>query len=227
MADWNVQATWDAAYNIGYNGQRFGYSRAGMIRAANSDTPDLDFYINRAQQLVNRHNLTPNTDVLVVGCGLGFFVEVLVDFGADAYGIDISTLMVSRIPTESRSDIATRCSVGDILAPDIVQTVKTLKGGSGTSSVVISEDLLSALDPTEYTSFFNNCESLTKRNGQIFHLVSTAKIDPDTQQKYPIPQTRLDLSVQWRTLDEWASMTPVGHTLVSVHTFDSLEGTAP
>lgn len=208
MVDWNSQATWNALYNI--DGVE-GYNRTNMIKAYMPDSPDLDFYIDRMQNLVSRNVLTPNTDVLVVGCGIPFLCEVINSFGGNAYGMDNSTLIQALALTESTA--SDRLLLGNIFtnASILINTLlKPVFGGNGKVDVVITEDLLSVLSDSEIPTVLAQCEGLVSANGIIVHMIMC-------DDGRPTPRTFTELGgLYWRTLETYAAYNP-NHLWISLN----------
>lgn len=212
---WNLQSTWEALYQL----RGGSYNRTTMAKVVREGN---NLYDIRVQNLLRLGLLAGNEKVIVVGCGFGFIIEALMTEGFDVWGFDISTYIAASVEENTNSDVAARFTQADILDPNISQIVRQLV--TGQMDVCLTEDVLTVIDPVDYATFFTNCENIHKNGNRNIHFVTDAFVEGGV--KRPIPQDWIDHNMQWRTLDEWAAIVPVGHFIVSVRTFNMLEGAA-
>ncbi len=105
LKEWSTRDEWDAAYDIGAEPQgrppgrpeiRLGYTRAVMM----------PFCEERAVRLAQALGWRAGTRVIVVGCGLGWTVEVLRRNGIVAVGTDISPWVHARKNEADAEEVA-------------------------------------------------------------------------------------------------------------------------
>lgn len=237
MANWNLQSTWDELYSIKIRnpakpnyGQSVGYTREGMIAASNPYSDNLDFYIERIRTLLNRNDLTPNQDVLVIGCGLPFLVEVLMDNAlwislgypapnANVYGMDNSTLIQTLALTETPA-VSTRLLLGNIFTSVSVLLTTLLRpvfGGNGRVGIVVTEDVLPDIADEDLATFFSQCEGLATNSGTIIHFVTC-------NDGSAIPPSFSTIGMFWRTLETYHALAPTHIFLSCNEGYRSLGG---
>jgi hypothetical protein len=125
IQDWTLQATWDAAYDIGVADQpavRLHYHRAVIYPALQ----------NRAQQLVTILGLTSTSTIAVVGAAYGWLEEALLEAlpGLTIVSVDTGALIhTQKAQTETASIRAAIIAAG--LDPD---------SGTGASVLAQADD---------------------------------------------------------------------------------------
>lgn len=103
---------YDASYfdghsqRVRHNAGYYRYKRWARNAGENSTG---EFYKDIAQRLDNKYNLS-GKKILEIGCAKGFIVEDLREFGADAYGLDISSYAIG----EASPLVQPYLTVGDI-----------------------------------------------------------------------------------------------------------------
>lgn len=244
MPDWNLQSTWETAYRI--RGGRpnkvdsvlptgagfgevltYGDGRKFAIQLSDDGQPGLSHYRFTLNKLGAVPAFTPATNVLVVGCGFGWLVEVMMDAGSNsAWGTDISTYIHSLL---SNPDMNVPQVVQDrVLNVDITDpTAKAqfIAAGAGTNKgefnwlvtelVVESFDPVS--DPVAFTAFLDALDNLrAPGQGGVAHYVADEL--PST-----VGRHNESLGMTWLTLAEWVAYRPA-HWWVSAHTGEILGG---
>ena len=148
--------------------------------------------------------LAARDTVLVVGCGLGFLMEHLIDdVGcslANVWGVDTSLWIHTERLTEGRNDTRLQIVNADIESAVIRTTLGTLCGISRFNWVVTEDMLPSYTDSQAVQSLLDGCDLIKSGNGQVAHIVSTL-----------LPGASQDSSLWWRTIEEWQSERPAHH----------------
>lgn len=186
MADWNDPATWnlftrrrqskDFLPNVGAS---IDYLDGRLF--ANSLGIDLQHFKRTAQQLGAIPNFTPSTDVLVVGCGFGWLLEVFRDLGSNNYwGTDTSTLIHSLLtdPTlEIDSEIQARILSIDVQDPNAAQLFKAAGAGDnkGEWNWIVTEHLLETWPIADIPTLCADLDGLRNNQpGGVAHYVQMA-----------------------------------------------------
>lgn len=156
-------------------------------------------------------NFNPGTNVLIVGCGFGWTIEVAIDeFGHNRiWGVDTSSWIQTSKFTHSRGDVAP-------LILNVPLTVTALRsagaGQQGRFDWVITELVVESLDPaTELQPFLDECEGILRPNGNVGHIFAGKLTDPGEGDVHD-----RSLGLQWRTLAEWVAERP-SHYWLNVH----------
>lgn len=216
MADWNLKSTWEQAYKA-YQGRpdlpRFGETLSyldGRIyaRCLNWDgTGGLAFHQNRIKGF-NRF-ISTNDDILVVGCGFGWLVEVLVNLGyTNTWGTEISTVIQSRltdsaygVPTEIQNKVLDI----DVTDPTAKDQFKAIGAGDnkGEFDFIITEHILEDWSYSDIPNLLDSLDNLMSNNpeGAPIHLLVTLdRVTPSQVDDEIIPNQY--------TLDEWEAIRP-------------------
>jgi len=150
--DWEYDY-WNSATGAGYSAPP---KRRYQIDTA-LENPQGEMWKDRAYNLVSSQPFL-NSTVLEIGCGMGYLVEDLVDFGVDAYGIDISNYAIDTAQAR-RPDLASRFSVQDC---------RDLSGyGRNAFGYVFTHDFLSCLTTPEIVSFFDEVNRISRNSVHI------------------------------------------------------------
>ena len=120
--------------------------------------PQGEMWKDRAHNLLSSQPFL-NSTILEVGCGLGYMTEDLIDFGVDAYGVDISPWAISQIQAR-RPDLASRFSVLD------VRTGLTVYGRNQ-FDYLWSHDFVSCLTDAELTAFFTEGRRVSRNQVHV------------------------------------------------------------
>jgi 2-polyprenyl-3-methyl-5-hydroxy-6-metoxy-1,4-benzoquinol methylase len=213
---------WDeATYNQAYG---LGYTRASHWRN------DVVGLAHHKSQLVKLENALPqfnrNNDVLVVGCGYGFLMEVMIDLGATSvWGTDISSYIQTNKTTEARSDVAPLILDINVTDTDAVAQFASAGAGGGGGSAgkfhwVITELVIESYDPVanlaEFTTFLDGLDALVRTGGQTGVAHIFAGVLPDDPHDH-------SLGLLWMTGAEWTAYRPA-HYWIDVHTWQVLGG---
>lgn len=202
---------WDEAlYNQAYSR---GYNR--VVRWKN----DLIGLVHDKNQLAKMETSLPqfnrNNDVLIVGCGYGFFMEVMIDLGATSvWGTDISSYIHANKATEARADIAPRILDIDISDNQARNDFNAAgAGGTGPNKgrfhwvisdfVIESFNLVTEL--AEFTGFLDDLDSLVRTSGQIGVIHLFAGLLPDGPGGSPHDHS---LGMTWIPLEDWVPYAP-------------------
>ena len=218
MPDWNDPQTWADAYELrGSRPDKPGYGQtltyldgrdyAGQL--ASDDSPGLSHYRHTLQKL-GATGISPAAETLIVGCGLGWLVEVLDDIGSNAvWGADTSTLIQS---TWDNPAVGILPSIRlllhgiDIQDPDAIDQFKAVGAGNnkGEFRNIITEHVLEGLEPGDISTFLDACDAiLTSGQTNVLHLVTAHDFIAPGQSDPAILLNQL-------TLAEWAAFRP-GH----------------
>lgn len=160
-----------------------------------------------------------NSDMLVVGCGYGFLMEVMVDSGArHVWGTDISPYIQANKEAEARSDVAPLILDIDVVDTDAqAQFAAAGAGGQGANEGkflwIISEHVVEgfnveteAADLIMYLEGLDDLLSSSNRAG-IIHLF--AGLLPDDPHDH-------SLGLTWLPLEDWVPYAP-HHYWIDTH----------
>lgn len=203
-------------------GEWVTYGRRLAQRVKNRFDDELTLYIERLTALEQGVRLNRDTDILVVGCGFGYLVEVALDLGSTRmWGTDTSPWIQEEKATEARSDVALRIFDIDITDSDASDQFKTAIGsGNGKFSWIVTEQVVESLDGgTELAPFLDACDALRSGPGGVCHIF-TGRL-PDNPRTGRSPHD-LTMGLQWRTMEEWLAFRP-SHYWLNVHGF-AVEG---
>lgn len=131
----------------------------------------------RAEKIENILDYSSGTNVLVLGCGLGFLMEELNTLGFNVWGVDDSAYIQTH---KNRPENRNRLPIYNISVLDnkFVQDVKKASGVNWFNAI-ITEDLLTSHDA--YSGILSNCEQLLSSGApktNIVHLVDTNASPP-------------------------------------------------
>lgn len=208
---WDKQF-YDANYRIQFGGQTIHYGREFAKRVMDRHTEELTFYIDRWTKLKRLswwRNLE-RRDILFIGCGFGFLMEVATDDGySSMFGLDTSTWINTAKNTETRNDIRPKIHNIDVTSLT-VEADLLLATGKARFDVVITEDVVTDfLDDKGLVSFLNAVEALLKpgtQSNRIVHMVTVKAANPITFQ---------EPTLRWLTLSDWVTKRP-SHTWYDV-----------
>ncbi len=169
-------------------------------------------------QLQVKAGISAGSRSLVVGCGLGFLMEVAYDAGVppdNFWGTDTSSYIQTLKNTDSRADVRQRILNINILSPTASNDLKSAGASpNGKFNWVISDLVVESLwdiDPqtsqpvNEITNFLNACDSLRSGPGGVVH-VFASKLDEYNQNS----------KMHWEYRDWWKDKRPT-HWWVDVH----------
>lgn len=193
MADWNDPATWAQAYNrrggkpnktdtILPTGAGFGEissyldGRKYQLQRADDKQPGLSALRFTLNKLGLIPAFTPATDVLVVGCGFGWLIEVMLEAGSNgAWGTDLSTVIHANIATaDVPQEVQDRVLNIDIEAVDAKAQFQAAGAGTnqGEFRWIITEHLLEDWPIGDINSILDACDNLrAPGQGGVAHLV--------------------------------------------------------
>lgn len=176
--------TWDrAGYESTYWKQYYKQRGCGEARAHNCKCSEVDITYSRkffeqeglfdlrASNIVEKLSLTESTDILVIGCGLGFLLESLQAMGMNVWGCDNSSYIQTIKNKEKAKFPVHNISVTDV---DFVNKIRNATGAMW-FDVVITEDVLPSHN--SYTEILNNCEQVlnpASAKSNVVHIVDTA-----------------------------------------------------
>lgn len=152
------------------------YSREFAQRFENPQTDSLDWVMRRLDILPALED-----PIAIVGCGFGFLVELLIDKGHQAFGIDCSPYIHAHKGTESREDVK------------IFDAMVGRDQLGMHAAMVIDEDAASSHSDAELPAFFAGLETISSR---VIHLVS------------PLIDRPGDSAINWKPIEEWQRMAP-------------------
>jgi len=214
MADWNDPATWAQGYDIigGFPGvagfgDRLSYldGRTYALHLARDGGTGLAAYRLRLQKL-GAGGFSPAAETLIVGCGFGWLIEVLVDIGANnVWGSDISTPIQTGLIDSSvgvRADIQALVLDIDFTAPNAKSLFKAVNAGnkSGAFRNVVTEHLLEDWPIEDIDTALDACDNL-RAQGQstVYHMITAMDSLDSSLVDSEIAPNRFNLS-------EWAAL---------------------
>ena len=233
MADWNLQATWEQAYRIRIGRpNKLGWppqpgdelisyldGRVFAEQSADDGQPGLSFFRQRFNKLGGIPSFTPATTVLVVGAGLGWLLEVMLDAGSNsAWATDISTI-VHTLKTDPNVDVDPEVlnRLLDIDIQDLNVKDLFIAANAGTNKGefewIVTEDVLTTMPipdplnpPQAMIDFLDDCENLRRHPnlGGVAHFVTTA----DNISIVPGVNPDPDIIPNPLTFAEWISVRP-------------------
>ena len=174
--------------HCGCNDSQVSYSRLFF--------EDDQLFKARAESIVQVLGLESGSDILVIGCALGFLMEELKQLGMNVWGCDNSQYIQS---IKNKEKVGFPIHNISVLEDNFVSTVQS-KTGALWFDVVITEDLLSSHD--EHSKIFAHCEQLVNPNNpknNIVHIVDVNVSAPFTS----------------KTRDQWKELKP-DHTWLDV-----------
>jgi hypothetical protein len=233
MADWNLQATWEQAYSIaiGKPGQLGwppdpqnrivsyldGRVFADQLRRRDVGEGELSHFRHRFTKLGGVPAFTPSTDVLVVGCGFGWLLEMFIEVGANnAWGTDIASIIHTEISDPQKGvtqEVQDRVLNIDIQDPQATTLFQNAGAGTNAGEFrwIVTEDVLTTMDipdplnpPQAMIDFLDACDNLrAPGQGGVAHFVTTYDdfpITPENPDREIIPNPL--------TFAEWVSVRP-------------------
>lgn len=170
-------------------------------------------YADALQNMVSHANFTPSSEVLFVGCGFGYWIEVLLmQPGVQAnnvWGIDTSPYITANKndTVYTNSIVAPKILDLDITSSTILNDLKPYYGGNGkVGGWIISTLVLTSLQTDqEITNFGSACENISGPQAKVAHIFSSL-----------IPNSDLTLGMNWQSRDYWSSRLP-NHWLIDQH----------
>lgn len=218
MADWNLRETWEAAYkmrggrpekqdSILATGEGFGEilsyldGRKFAVQLSDDGQPGLSHFRFTLNKLGVVPAFTPSTDVLVVGCGFGWLVEVMLNAGSNsAWGTDTSAIIHQEIVNPAMNvpaSVRARVLNIDITSPTARQQFQAAGAGNaqGRFRWVVTEFVIDTLETAEIAPLLNACDNLrAPGQGGVAHLVvAQDALPPGATDPALIPQ-RLTLA---------------------------------
>lgn len=157
------------------------------------------FFTDRVNALKSR--FAPNNQTLLIaGCGFGYLVNLAVQAGYNAFGIDGSSWAIQQgqalLPA-----IATRLAVADItVASQIDAATKGfgLKGGNPVKyALLVTEDVLPCLSDAEITTALTNLRARASSN--LLHIITPGDGGPEC-----------DSRLNWKLFGDTATPAPAG-----------------
>lgn len=225
-SDWNDPQVWDdwtgrrqARPQVAGFNSRVNYLD-GRVHADSlswDGQGGLAHFRRRLTQLGAIPSFTPATDVLIVGCGLGWLIEVILDIGGNnVWGTDTSTLIHSLVAdpqVDVRADVQARILDVDVSSPSARQAFKAAGAGDnkGEFNWLVSDHVLEDMVMADIPGFLSDLDTLRSNGpGGVAHVVAAV----DT-----LGQWQLDTSLVTNqlTLAEWAAIDPT-HFWVDSHT---------
>lgn len=224
MADWNDPTTWILSDRIrdahpflwdGSPNPNFGSilnyldGRAFARVISPGGINELEFWFKRIAQLNQIPNITPAAETLIVGCGFGWLMEVIIDAGSNAiWGTDISTLIQSALTTAGvRADVQPLILNIDFTSSQAVRDFRSAgAGGNGQNrgkfDWIITEHLLEDWPIGDIQNALDACENLRSNNpGGIAHIVTA-------QDRLPPGSSDPAIIVHQFLLSEWITLRP-------------------
>lgn len=202
--DYNKRESWQLVYGLRggypeYPGflEQIDYldGRKHALQLSKDGKPGLAHFRLRLDKIVNVISLD-DKKILVVGCGFGWLMEVMVDAGyTDVIGTDTSTLiqsLKSNPETDVRPDIQRL-----ILDVDITKDTS----GLGPFDVVITEHLLEDWSVNRLSKILDACESLLADGGEVLHIITNIREGQET-----VILNKFDL-------DDWIAFQPMHYWL--------------
>lgn len=160
---------------------------------------DFPFFQSRLDSLKQRFAPTGQT-LLIAGCGFGYLVNLAINAGYNAFGIDGSSWAINQGKTLLPA-IASKLAVADITVANQVDAAsKTfgLKGGTPKYALLLTEDVLPCLSDAEITTALTVLRARSTAN--LLHMVTPGNPgDPG-----------LDSRLNWKPLGEETTPAPAG-----------------
>jgi hypothetical protein len=183
--------------------------RKYAVQLSDDDLPGLSHYRFRLNKLGAVPSFTPATDVLIVGCGLGWLLETFIDYGSNSvWGTDISTLIQTELSNPDmnvRADTQARILNINVQDPNASQQFKTAGAGDnkGKFNWLVTEHVLEDWSLSTIDTLFDDLDGLRGNGpGGVAHIVvAQDKIPPSAIQNPTIMVNQL-------TLAEWAFLRP-------------------
>jgi 2-polyprenyl-3-methyl-5-hydroxy-6-metoxy-1,4-benzoquinol methylase len=163
----------------------------------------------------------PPRTVLDVGCSTGLLVRAMLARGYDAYGIDVSAVLVSRakqLIANSGPHLDDRLWLGDFVRYDF---------GSQTFDSILSNDVLEHVHPDEAGEFLTKCCTLIRPGGLLWLITPNRLTGPGdaTTLKFPWGSPAVGLHLKEYTLGELSGMLrSAGFSSVKCRLFGSGKG---
>lgn len=215
--DWSTQEAWDAVYQIrdrtgagNTPGAYLGYSRDAMVSLVDPDSPNLELFEHRRDNLIRDFGMTTGESILIAGGAFGYLCEAFLDLGfTRCYTLDDSAY-ITGLPGETRADVLTRFIEVDMttgfpqLRGAIRAVTREVEGNPGYSQFdwVITEDVLTSYATNEVDPVLNAAEAVLD-GADLARCVHMVTEDP-----VPAPFTSL-------TLEAWDALR-AAHSWVSI-----------
>lgn len=235
MADWNDPNTWAKAYGIrggrpnkmdipgGFSigagfGEDLSYLDGRKFTLQYSDDGLSGLAKTRyALQKLEGAGFTPASETLVVGCGFGWSIELIVDAGSNnVWGSDTSSLIHAGIIDPNvgvRSDIQPLIFNINIEDPDAKDQFLSVAAGTnkGEFRTILTEHVLEGIPQVDIPSFLSSCtDLLVSGQSRVYHMIIAmdAIDDPNLIDSDIIEN-------QW-TLSEWTAFNPTHYWIDSI-----------
>ena len=178
----------------------FEPSNAGELSTAlySQYRVDYPFFATRANAINVRFS---NQTILVVGCGWGSTVDLLIETHgvADAWGCDASSYCLAKASTQLSNP--GRILQGDILNVASMDGVRSAMGVPGNKKidVIITEDVLPCLSDAEIAVALPILRDIS---GTMFHIITCSDND---HTRHP--------DLNWKTRAQWRALLPVSELI--------------
>lgn len=175
--------TWDrAGYESAYWKQYYKQRGCGEARAHNCRCSEVDITYSRkffevdglfdlrAKNIVDKLSLTESTDILVIGCGLGFLMESFKELGMNVWGCDNSSY-VQTVKNKEKVQIPVHNI--SVIDTDFINKIRNTTGAMW-FDVIVTEDVLPSHN--SYAEIMTNCEAMlnpANPKSSIVHIVDT------------------------------------------------------
>lgn len=218
MAIWDEQRFVDAYGWIGGFPHKPGFGiedlsyldgRMFALQLADDDVGGLSEFRHRLQRLGATGTFTPSANTIVVGCGFGWLIELIVDAGSNAvWGTDTSPAIQTRITdpgVDVRLDVQPLILDINILDADAIDQFLAAGVGSnkGEFRNVVTEYLVDDIPVgPEMTTMLDACDALLQvGQSNVFHIVTAADC-------LLVEQTDPAFLPNFLTLAEWVALRP-------------------
>lgn len=227
MADWNITQTWINAYRwkglrpqkkdipggledgAGY-GEILSYldGRKYALQLSSDEYPGLSNFRFRLQKIVASGTFSPASETIIIGCGFGWLIEVILDAGSNAvWGTDTSTVIQNLLDDSAigiRSDVRPLILNVDVVAPDAAAQFKSLRAGTnqGKFRNIVTEHLLEDWPISDIDTILDACDALrAPGTSNVFHIVYS-------EDRFPPGSRDSEFTPNQLLLSEWALLRP-------------------
>jgi len=187
-------------------GQRIGYRKGGFLGPNGFKMP---MYVQRANILERAalnmdadglYGANGDGDILIVGSGLGFLNQELMDRqpSANIWGIDNGAYLAGpRLGDMDPRYVLKWMNFDFVNIPDIRNRTNALAGVRRWRAV-ITEDVISSFTDAEIPAFLDQCDQATTAQGFVIHVVTASRPDP----LGGIDITG-DSALNWKRIEDW------------------------
>lgn len=192
------------------------YTSYGLDYARYTSRQAYGLWSDTLTTLFSRNLYSAGQTVLVVGCGYGYLMAMMLQAGANSsrvWGTDTSLYIQTNKAIEGHPNyplLTANILDLDITASNILQLLKAAGvSGNGKVDWVICESVTETIPPANLTAWLDACDGLLSAQGNVLHIVTVQ----DSQTLPTIPPLWTTYNWTWQTLEQWQALRPAHYWL--------------